>query len=233
MVPRLSRQHPLKEPDMPQASTTPAQRVTLTIGLVLALILPSFGFAKVGTLIPGIPRQLGAELVFWLLAAAVVLYVLVVERRPLSSIGLKPMTWQSLIFAAAAWIATFVVLQAIVLFVFPLLHLSFNAKAMQRLIGLPYWVRFEVVLRAGICEELFFRGYGLSRLEELTGSKLVAGAVTLALFTYAHLAFWGLAQIFIAAGAGLVLTVLYLWRRDLGSNMLAHWLTDAAVVLTR
>ncbi len=218
---------------MQQEQSAAARPVVTLVGLVLALILPTFGFAKIGKAIPGMPFGLGGELVFWAMAAAVVLFVLVVERRPLSSIGLKRLTWRSLAFGVGAWIVTFLLLEGIVIFVFPLLHLAFNTKAMQQITQLPYWYRFLTVVRAGVCEELLFRGYGITRLEELTGSKYVAGAATLALFTYAHIAFWGVAQIFIAGGAGLVLTVLYLWRRDLGSNMIAHWLADAAVVLTR
>jgi len=49
---------------------------------------------------------------------------------------------------------------------------------------------------------------------------------SLALFTFAHLNFWGWSHLIVAAYGGLVLTALYLMRRDLASNMLAHWLTD-------
>jgi len=217
---------------MQQETLTPARRVIILMGLVLALVPATFGFAKIGKFIPA-PSILGPELVFWALAAAVVLYVLVVERRPLSSIGLKPLAWWSLVYGVGAWVVTFLLLESIVLFLFPVLHLAFNTKAMQKVTDLPYWVRFLTVVRAGICEELIFRGYGISRLEELTGNKYIAVTVTLGMFIYSHLAFWGMAQIFIAGGAGLVLSILYLWRRDLGSNMIAHWITDAAVILTR
>jgi membrane protease YdiL (CAAX protease family) len=37
----------------------------------------------------------------------------------------------------------------------------------------------------------------------------------------------------VAAGAGLVLTVLYLLRRDLWANIISHFLTDAVSVLLR
>ena len=218
---------------MEQEEKRPNNRVVILFGLVLALVPATFNFAKIGIAIPGLPKGVGPELMFWVLAAVILLYVLVVERRPLSSIGLKRLTWRSVIYAVGAWIVTFLLLEGIVLLLFPLLHLAFNTKAMQKITNLPYWFRFLTVLRAGVCEELIFRGYGISRLEELTGNKYIAVAVTLCLFVYAHLAFWGMAQIFIAGGAGLVLSLLYLWRRDLGSNMIAHWLTDAAVMLTK
>jgi membrane protease YdiL (CAAX protease family) len=40
-----------------------------------------------------------------------------------------------------------------------------------------------------------------------------------------------LAQIVVAGAAGLVLTILYLWRRDLGTNMVAHFLVDGSQLL--
>jgi membrane protease YdiL (CAAX protease family) len=51
--------------------------------------------------------------------------------------------------------------------------------------------------------------------------------VSLATFTYAHLSYWGWSHLIVAGFGGLVLTGLYLWRRDLVSNMVAHFLTDA------
>jgi|KBSMisStaDraftv2_1062788.scaffolds.fasta_scaffold316459_3 membrane protease YdiL (CAAX protease family) len=44
--------------------------------------------------------------------------------------------------------------------------------------------------RAAVAEEFLFRGYGLERLQELTGSKWIAGLLTLAIFTYGHLSYW-------------------------------------------
>ena len=97
--------------------------------------------------------------------------------------------------------------------------------------ALPYGLRFMIVLRAGVVEEILFRGYGIERLRELTGNKFLAGAITLALFSLAHLSHWGLAQIVVAGAAGLVLTILYLWRRDLATNMVAHFLVDGSQLL--
>ena len=60
---------------------------------------------------------------------------------------------------------------------------------------------------------------------------IFAGLVTCALFTLAHLTGWGWEQTLIAGAAGIVLTLLYLWRRDLIANMIAHWITDAVPFL--
>jgi membrane protease YdiL (CAAX protease family) len=51
--------------------------------------------------------------------------------------------------------------------------------------------------------------------------------VTFVLFSVAHYSGGGLALALVAAWGGFVLTVLYLWRRNLWTTILAHWLTDA------
>jgi membrane protease YdiL (CAAX protease family) len=40
-------------------------------------------------------------------------------------------------------------------------------------------------------------------------------------------------QLLLVAPAGLVLALLYLWRRDIGCNMLAHFITDGIGLLVR
>lgn len=103
-----------------------------------------------------------------------------------------------------------------------------NASAMTELLRTPFWYRLILVTRAAVSEELLFRGYPIERLLELTRNHLIAGIVPWAAFTVAHLSFWGWAQLIVAGYGGLVLTVLYLWRRNLWANMLAHWIADAA-----
>jgi uncharacterized protein len=74
---------------------------------------------------------------------------------------------------------------------------------------------------------LFYRGFAIERLTELAHLRWLAAALSLAAFTYAHIGFWGWTHLIVAAFGGLTLTALYLWRRDLASNMIAHFFTDA------
>jgi membrane protease YdiL (CAAX protease family) len=110
---------------------------------------------------------------------------------------------------------------------FPVLHLQMNKGAMQGILQTPFWYRFLLVTRAAVAEEVLFRGYPIPRLEELSRSRIFAAFLSWAAFTYAHLSYWGTAQLMIAGWGGLVLTLLFLWRRNLWANMTAHWLTDA------
>jgi len=86
-------------------------------------------------------------------------------------------------------------------------------------------VTLLAVVRAGISEEVLYRGYALERLQSLTGSKWIAAATTLVLFAAFHYR-QGLAGIFLALILGAVLTGFYLWKRNLTANMFGHFLVD-------
>jgi len=89
----------------------------------------------------------------------------------------------------------------------------------------PVWVTSLIVLRASVLEELFYRGYAIERLEALGLNRFWAGIIPLLIFGVAH---WtgGWANIVIALVLGAVLTLFYLWRRDLVANMIGHFMVD-------
>lgn len=205
---------------------TAARRTITLTGLVLALVVPAIGPTRFLPAMPGIDPLLVREGFWWVLWATVMLYVLVVERRALSSIGFRRPTWRTFAYGALGAGVAGAGMAAIYTFVFPALHLQANVAEIHKLLDTPYWFRVLLVTRAAVMEETLFRGYGIERLRELTGSSWVGGIVTWALFTLAHLSAWGWAQLLIAGWGGLVLTLLYLWRRDLICNMTAHWITD-------
>jgi membrane protease YdiL (CAAX protease family) len=87
------------------------------------------------------------------------------------------------------------------------------------------WVTLLVVIRAGVAEEVFYRGYAIERLESLTGSRWVAILLPLVCFAGFHFR-QGLPGIFLALALGAILTGLYLWKRNLAANIVAHFLID-------
>lgn len=214
---------------------SPTRIVAIYIGLALSVFLPCLPIRTIATdLFQLTPAEIPAFVngFYWSLGALMLLYVVLVEGLPLSSIGLRRPTWKSLAFGILGFVATFAFVGGVVVnMVLPYFHLSQNSSTLAHLYAQPFWFRFIVVVRAGVVEEILARGYGIERIQELTGSRFVAGAVTLAAFTLAHLSYWNLAQLLVAAGAGLVLTLLYLWRRDLVANMITHFLVDAMSLL--
>lgn len=103
----------------------------------------------------------------------------------------------------------------------------------QAIMQTPYWYRVQMVLRAAFTEEILFRGYLIEKVRQIFKSTALAVVVSVAAFTYAHLGGWGPVQLIAVSGGGLVFALLYVWKKDLPSNMLAHFLADAAGFLTR
>jgi len=204
--------------------------VTALWGLIVGLILPQLPIAR--WVAPGdsISALLVRELVWWSYAVGVLAWLRLGEELPMSSIGLHHPTWKGLLYAlaaAAGMLAVFVIHFAVIV---PLFHLNVAAAGAERglILARPYWYRVLLVLRAAVVEEILFRGYLIEKVRHLTGSSTLAIAVSVAAFTYAHLAGWGLVHLIPVFGGGVIFAVLYIWKRDLGSNMIAHFITDAA-----
>ena len=200
------------------------------LGVLLAL---GFLSLPVGSWIhsdAGLANRLAYELIIWAWVAGILLYVVRVERRPLSSIGFRAVGVRNGIIAIVAGILILASLALMLFVVFPALHWSENSQVAS-ITALPYWLNVLIVVRAAVSEEILFRGYSIERLEELTGSRAIAGVVTCVVFTLDHISFWGWHHIFIAGLAGAALTVLYLWRRNIWVNMIAHFIVDASAFL--
>ncbi|HEX3663958.1 MAG TPA: type II CAAX endopeptidase family protein [Rhizomicrobium sp.] len=209
---------------------TNARRVQIVIGLLLALAVPFCHLGDLGGKLIGPDNPIAGEFLWWILLAAILLYVVVVERRPLSSLGYRRPGTADILLGIGAAIVMFLGTGIIFQLVLPALHLSLkhNIAAMA---AAPLWLRILSVTRAAFVEETAFRGYGFERLTELGGSMWLAALVTFVLFTLAHLSGGGWGQVIIAAWGGLILTLLYVWRRNLWSTIIAHWLTDGAAFI--
>lgn len=194
------------------------------IAVMIVLQLPLGGW-----LIPGntFYAQVGREGFFWLLTFLLIGYILVVERLPLSSIGLIRPTWKTVVFGVVGAIVMVAGMAAIYMLIFPALGISGNEAVMADIKSTPVWFRVLLILRAAVFEEIFYRGFVIERLTELARLRWLAALISFVAFTLAHLGLWGWAHLMIAGFGGLVLTALYLLRRDLASNMIAHFLTDA------
>jgi membrane protease YdiL (CAAX protease family) len=162
------------------------------------------------------------EIVILALTGGLVWLVVRGEKLPLSSIGLRTAAiWRSLAWGLGLAVTCFAILVGC-LGAFAALGIHYGeGQSISR--ALP--VTLLAVVRAGISEEVLYRGYALERLQSLTGSKWIAAATTLVLFAAFHYR-QGLAGIFLALILGAVLTGFYLWKRNLTANMFGHFLVD-------
>jgi membrane protease YdiL (CAAX protease family) len=206
---------------------TNVRRIQTAMGLLLALGLPFCHLGDLGKKYSGLGPLWGGEVLWWVLFVAILAYVLLVERKSLASIRYVRPGAADIAFGVLAAFAAVFGIGVLFSIMLPALHLSV-AQKITGLFVAPLWFRVVLVTRAAFVEETTFRGYGFERFAEWTGSKWLAAIVTFALFTLAHLSGGGWGQVIIAAYGGIVLTLLYVWRRNLWANIICHWLTDGA-----
>jgi membrane protease YdiL (CAAX protease family) len=161
------------------------------------------------------------EALIWLSALALIVIIRRGEHLPMSSIGLGTARW----WKSILWGFVIAIVSAVV--VGALAHVTSyghgpGSAAFEKL---PLWLITAIVFRAGVVEELFYRGYAIERLQLIGLGRFRSVAIPLVIFSLGH---WsgGAANILIAFAAGLILTGFYLWRRDLVANMIGHGLVD-------
>ena len=145
------------------------------------------------------------------------------ERLPLSSIGLKrqplgPVILWSVLTMVAFAAALFFCLGLLL----PALGLSYGSQGGP---AVSLGVTTLVVMRAGLAEEVFYRGFAIERIEALTGSRPIAAAIPLVMFAGFHFS-QGIAGVIIAFFVGAAATAIYLWRRNLVILIAAHFTLD-------
>jgi uncharacterized protein len=209
-------------PAVPAVAT--GSRVATWTGLFISL----FGMLTIRSVILRVatdPRHpsviLIRELLYFAAATGLLLLVKFWEKKPLSSIGIgttsagKSLWWGLLLgvicFAVAVVIA--------------LLTQYGHGEASKAMDRLPTWLLTLVVFRAGIVEELFYRGFAMERLREVGLSRAGAFLLPLVIFGLGHYTGGG-ANIVIALVLGAILAAFYSWKRDLNANIFAHTLVD-------
>jgi membrane protease YdiL (CAAX protease family) len=169
----------------------------------------------------GVARTAASEAALWANFFLLIGIVLFVERRQLASIGLRPLRWWTLPLGVLAGVTSGGVFRlAYVLMI--KLGITPNEAAVKAITSLPFTMRILLVLTAAVVEETLFRSYPIERFTEMFGNKWVAGCITLIIFTVAHVPFWGAAQMIPTFAGSIFITLLYLWKRDLMLNIVAH-----------
>lgn len=204
---------------------------TTAAGLCIALVVPVLP-ALAGWLLKreaefSTGRVGWGLVVHWLIFATIVTWVILVEHRNLASIGVRPIRWWTVPLGVVAGTVILGVTGVLI----GVLHLSSGTRFAAYLLSLPFPTRVMLVITAGVWEETAYRGYALERLGAILGSKWLAGGVTVLCFVFAHIRAVGLNHILPVLIVSIFVTLLYLWRRDLVLNMVAHATVDAISIL--
>ena len=170
---------------------------------------------------PGFTSAVIKEAGMWVVALLILIIVKVGEGLPLSSIGLGTARWgKSVLWGFLLGIVCLLVAAGLVAVT------GYTGGELGKAMGrLPLWLVSLIVVRAGVVEELCYRGYAIERLHALGLPRGVAAAVPLVIFGFGH---WtgGWANIVIALALGGILALFFIWRRDLLANMIGHWFVD-------
>jgi uncharacterized protein len=161
--------------------------------------------------------------VLWIVALLLWL-VKTQEALPLASIGLKSDRLGRSVLRGCV-LALIMLLATVGLY---LLMRKFGIRLGEDKAGTFHpslWVVALGMFRAGIAEEIFYRGYAIERLQSLTGNTWVAAPVPLVVFAAAHYpqGLGGIIAVFVLGG---LMTLFYLKFRDLIANIIGHSLAD-------
>ena len=202
-------------------------RRSISLPTVVGLFIALFGIIIVREIInlflPNMTfvSAIWKESLIWICVVMLLLIVRYGEKLPFRSIGFgNSKWWKSILWSLPLTAACLLVGGMLV-------HLTGfgHGRAAEAFEKLPLWLVTLIVIRAGVVEELFYRGYAIERLQTLGLGRFWSAILPLVIFSAAH---WtgGWANIVLAFGLGLILAIFYLWRRDIVANMIGHGLVD-------
>jgi CAAX protease family protein len=203
--------------------------VPTIIGLGLAFggpVLIASADEKTASVAASLTPQLLGQLALVGLCAGVLAVLLCWEQQPLSSVGLYALRWHSLGWGVALACFFIFVFSPAAFWLLPRFGFAGFEVGLAKLAPLPVWYLVLAVVIGGTVEEILYRGYAVERLAVLTGSYWVAGLTSVLAFGLAHVPMWGWEPSLTTCVSGGMLTLFYVWTRDLTANILAHLITD-------
>jgi len=166
------------------------------------------------------------ELSIFLVAIALLLIVEKGEKKGLDSIGWHPYHWrQSILLGIGMAILT---LGAVIgcAWLLQQFGIQVGGEEGKRYESVSLWVVTLVTIRAGVVEEICYRGYLMERLAQLShGNFWIFFVLPLVVFALAHYS-QGIAGYLISFVAGGIMAYFYWKKRDIKANILAHFLVD-------
>jgi membrane protease YdiL (CAAX protease family) len=169
------------------------------------------------------------EAAMWLLLVFMILWIYIVERRSIKSVGWKGLNVKTSLIATGFGLILFVIF-GVITTIIQTIGLELNQETAELIAGQPAFFLILIALRAGVVEELLYRAYAYERIKALTKSKFLAGFVPLIIFTLAHLS-WGVGHLLFVFIAGGLFTIMYAVKRNLALNIIAHFTVDIIALI--
>lgn len=203
----------------------------------IALILSLFGITYLGDIFKGIynPQSYSSVIIFsdirkWLLAVLVILIIWFWEKRKLESAGIKKPKIKTVLLAVMFGVIS-VISGVIVLGVFINFLGIEPPETLSGITRLPLIIKLLTITTAAITEELFYRGYAIERIGELSGSYNLAGLISGLIFLGIHYNSWKLAGAIPQFIFTVSLVVFYLKKRNLIASIIMHWVINFLMLI--
>ena len=209
-------------------------KVPIVVGLLISL----FGITYIGRLFNGLnlfASSYAGQVVFsdikkWILAAAIIIIILFWESRKLSSIGFKNVNLRAIYQALLLGIIS-VILGILTLgVVYNILRLE-EPSTLSNIGELPFIVKLLTITTAAVTEEIFYRGYSIERIKELSGSIILGGVISGLIFLAIHYPSWGIAGGVPQLIFTTLLTIFYIKKRNLIACIIMHWIINFFMII--
>ena len=207
------------------------------LGLFLAIVMPMLqpevlflNAAEVISHLTSISPYSAVALLYtakyFLDGALLLLFVRYAEKEKLNSVGIKRVTFFDAISALATCLLAFSV-NSFGIHFWSSQAVQHSNQGRHLFLLLPRTLRFSYDAAASFAEEIGIRAYIIERFTMLTGELWVGGCLSVAVSLSMHFYVWGAHGGIERLPSLLLLAGLYLWRRNLGASVLAHFLIDA------
>ena len=176
--------------------------------------------------------------VFWIAVVLALGIAHFAEGYPLATFGFQR-TQKTLRTRLIEWILTVlatVVIGSVIIFFSQYVRILLTGApaptSIEQLKNFPAWVLVPAWITGSFTEEVLFRSYPIERLTQLTGKRWLASLITIVAFAVLHLFGWDWIHVLtVVLPGGIMLTLFYLWRRNLALNVLVHAIMNAPLLL--
>src|SRR4030095_10866215 len=128
------------------------------------------------------PSAILKEALIWLNAVALIVIIRRGEHLPRRSIGLGTARW----WKSILWGFVIAVVSAVVVGALAYATSYGHGPGSDAFEKLPLWLITAIVFRAGVVEELFYRGYAIERLRMIGLGRVCSVAIPLMIFSLGH-----------------------------------------------
>ena len=164
------------------------------------------------------------ELSMWLLLLMILFWIYFVEKKTIASIGWKKPSYKTVLAGIGIGVLLFIVF-GLSKAAIQAMGFVLNQDVAKTYADQPFGFLLLVALRAGVVEEVLYRGYAFERIFTLTKSKWLAVFIPLIMFMLAHIS-WGMGHLLFVFIAGGLFALIYLLKRNLLLLIIAHFTVD-------